>query len=119
MHGMTRREVRTQLGARIRSLREGRGMGLRTLSALSDIPEFMIGAIERGGMHFTIEHLLCLARALAVPVTTFLAPDDTDGEAGPGAWPVRRTRKRRVKPAGAGPFDVPLGAYAHISQRRH
>ena len=58
---------------------------MRTLSALSDIPEFMIGAIERGGMPFTIEHLLCLARALGVRVTSFLAPDDTDAEAGSGA----------------------------------
>ena len=85
MHGMTRREVRTRLGARVRELRERRGMGIRTLSVLSDIPEFMIGAIERGSMRFTIEHLLCLARALAVPVTSFLGPDDTDAEAAPGA----------------------------------
>ena len=85
MHGMTRREVGTRLGARVRELREQRGMGLRTLSELSDIPEFMIGAIERGSMRFTIEHLLCLARGLAVPVTAFLGPDDTDAGAAPGA----------------------------------
>ncbi|MHC5054507.1 MAG: helix-turn-helix domain-containing protein [Planctomycetota bacterium] len=70
MHGETRRDVRALVGARIRGLRERRGMGVQTLSELSDIPEFMIRALEGGRMRqMCLENLLCLARALGVPVS--------------------------------------------------
>jgi transcriptional regulator with XRE-family HTH domain len=71
MHGETRRDVRAFVGARIRGVRERRGMDVRTLSELSDIPEFMIGALEGGGMQMRFENLLCLARALGVSVEEF------------------------------------------------
>ena len=71
MHGETRREVRALVGARIRAIRERMGMGVRTLSALSDIPELMIGQMERGRMLIRFENLLCLARALGVSAVDF------------------------------------------------
>ena len=76
MHGETRRDVRAFVGARIRSLREARGLSLRDLTDLSDIPEFTIGRMERGGMQMRFETLLCLARALGVPVIDFFGDDD-------------------------------------------
>ncbi|MHC5057352.1 MAG: helix-turn-helix domain-containing protein [Planctomycetota bacterium] len=88
MHGETRRDVRAFVGARIREVRERRGMGIVTLSELSDIPEFMVRALEGGRMQMRFENLLCLARALGVGVTAFLETGDA-GEAdadpdGPG-----------------------------------
>jgi transcriptional regulator with XRE-family HTH domain len=71
MHGETRRDVRALVGARMRTVREGRGLSLRALSDLADIPELMIGQMERGAMLVRFENLLCLARALGVPVTKF------------------------------------------------
>ena len=71
MHGETRRDVRAFVGARIRAIRERTGMGVRTLSVLSDIPELMIGQMERGAMQIRFENLLCLARALGVSVVEF------------------------------------------------
>ncbi|MHC5055790.1 MAG: helix-turn-helix domain-containing protein [Planctomycetota bacterium] len=71
MHGETRRDVRALVGARIRSLRQRSGMGIVTLSEVSDIPEFMVRALEGGRMQMRFENLLCLARALGVPVIDF------------------------------------------------
>ena len=79
MHGETRRDVRAFVGARIRELRERQGMSVRTLSELSDIPEFMVRSLERGGMQMRFENLLCLARALGVPVVEFFGDDEGDG----------------------------------------
>ena len=76
MHGETRHDVRAFVGARIRALRERHGMSVRTLSELSDIPEFMIRTLERGGMQMRFENLLCLARALGVSVVEFFGDNE-------------------------------------------
>ena len=76
MHGETRRDVRAFVGARIRAIRERSGMGLRTLSELSDIPELMIGQMEIGRTRITFENMLCIARALGVSVMEFFEDDD-------------------------------------------
>jgi len=76
MHGMTRRGVRVEVGGRVRRLREARGTSVEALSERSDIPEFLVRAIEAGWAHFTFEQLLCLARALGVPVTAFFDDED-------------------------------------------
>ena len=72
---MTRREVRVAMGARIRAIRQSKGMGLQTLSCLSDIPEIMIGRMEIGRTRVTLENLFCLARALDVSVMVFFEDD--------------------------------------------
>ena len=71
MHGATRRGTREFIGARIRRFREARGLSLSKLQDLADIPEMMIGQMEIGRMRITLENLLCLARALDVPVIDF------------------------------------------------
>ena len=68
MYGETRRETRRWLGARIRDIREAKGLSRRALADLSDIPEPMIASIENGYMRVTFENFLCLARALDVPL---------------------------------------------------
>ncbi|MHC5053930.1 MAG: helix-turn-helix domain-containing protein [Planctomycetota bacterium] len=76
MDGMTRRDVRAFVGARIREFRKRSGMGIRTPSELSDIPEFMIRTLEGGGMQMRFENLLCLARALGVRVVELFGDKD-------------------------------------------
>jgi transcriptional regulator with XRE-family HTH domain len=78
MHGETRRDVRAFVGARIRQLREERGLSFRDMSDLADIPELMIGQMERGRMQMRFENLLCLARALGVPVIDLFGDPETD-----------------------------------------
>ncbi len=76
MHGMARRETREFVGARIRAIREARGLSVSDLQDLSDVPELMIAKIERGRMVIRFENLLCLARALGVSVVDFFEEDD-------------------------------------------
>ncbi len=76
MHGVTRRGTREFVGARIRAAREARGLSLRGLSDLADIPEMMIGQMEIGRVRITFENLLCLARALGVSVVEFFGDED-------------------------------------------
>lgn len=76
MHGETRRGMREFLGARIRRFREARGLSVRQFTDLWDIPEIMLSTIERGRMRITFENLLCLARALDVPLVEFFGDDE-------------------------------------------
>ena len=81
MHGEARHETRAFVGARIREIRKRHGMGVRTLSELSDVPELTIGMMEGGRMLVRFENLLCIARGLGVPVTElFTDPDDREAE---------------------------------------
>jgi transcriptional regulator with XRE-family HTH domain len=76
MHGETRRGVREFVGGRIRKFREAGGLSLAGLSDRSDIPEVMIAQMERGKMLIKFENLLCIARALEVPVVEFFGDDE-------------------------------------------
>jgi len=76
MHGETRRGTREFVGARMRRFREERGLSISELHHLSDIPEMMIGQMEIGRRQITLENLLCLARALDVPLVDFFGDDD-------------------------------------------
>jgi transcriptional regulator with XRE-family HTH domain len=78
MHGETRRGTREFVGARIRKFRTARGLSLGELADLSDIAEMMIGQMEIGRTHITFENLLCLARALEVPVVDFFGDEEGD-----------------------------------------
>jgi len=52
------------------------GAQIRTPSGLSDlcdIPELLLGQTERGRVMIQLENLLCLARALDVPLVEFIS----------------------------------------------
>ena len=66
------------LGARIRSMREARGISFRQLCDRSDISEVSLTMIGRGWAKLTTEALLSLAAALRVSVMEFFE-DDGDG----------------------------------------
>ena len=76
MHGKPGRGVYEFLGARIRSMREARGLSLRELCNLSDISDVSLTLIERGWTNITTEALLCLASALRVPVIEFFGDEE-------------------------------------------
>ena len=79
MYGMTRREARQSVGARVKALREARGLSVERLEELSDIPEFMIRALEAGNMRVTFENIVCLARGMRVRVEEIVDPEEYDG----------------------------------------
>ncbi len=64
----------SQVGPRIRALREERGLSLRALAEQSGLSVNAISRIERGANSPTVSTLYQLAAALAVPVTNFFRP---------------------------------------------
>ena len=64
-------EVHRHIRTRLRELRQGVGMGVRTLSVLADVPEMLLHDIESGRAAPTITMLMALARALGVGVREF------------------------------------------------
>ena len=62
----SRWEIRREIGARIRALREARGLSVWDLAERSAVPEMELGILENGKRSVRFETLLCLARALGV-----------------------------------------------------
>jgi len=75
MDGTMPPEMRCRVVTRLRAVREACGLTVEGLSVRSDIAEFIIRAIEDGWTQYTFEQLLCLARALEVPVVEFFGDD--------------------------------------------
>lgn len=70
-----RREVRRQVGANIRRLREEQGLSVRALSELAGVAEAEILMIENGSRAIRFETVLCLARGLGVSLLTLCEPE--------------------------------------------
>ena len=68
---MLRRDVRKTLGARMRRLREGRGLTRRELGDRSGLSEMELGLIENGAKPVRCEDLVCLAKGLGVSPVAF------------------------------------------------
>ena len=68
---MLRQDIRRELGARIRRLREERALSPAELGDLSGLTEMEVLFIENGRKAIRFEDLLCLARGLGIPLTTF------------------------------------------------
>jgi len=70
-----------KVGARIRELRQERGMSLHDLAVAGAMSKGHLSSIEQGLAAITIETLERIARALGVPslcIITFPADDDLD-----------------------------------------
>jgi transcriptional regulator with XRE-family HTH domain len=65
------RQRQPNVGARIRRLREQRGLSLRVLAKRSGLSSNAISLIERGENSPTVSSLQLLSNALRVPITTF------------------------------------------------
>ncbi len=66
----SRWKIRREIGARIRGLREAKGLSVDELAERSAVPEMELGILEKGKRSVRFETLLCLARALGVSPTS-------------------------------------------------
>jgi len=66
----SRWKIRREIGARIRGLREAKGLSVCDLAERSAVPEMEIGILENGRRSVRFETLLCLAGALGVSPTS-------------------------------------------------
>lgn len=64
-----RLDERRAFGARLRELREARGMTQEDLADAAGLARPVIGYIERAERDFGVSHLFDLANALGVPVS--------------------------------------------------
>lgn len=68
-----RLDERRALGARLRELREARGMTQEDLADAAGLARPVVGYIERASRDFGVSHLFDLANALGVPVSELFA----------------------------------------------
>ncbi|MBF6062788.1 helix-turn-helix transcriptional regulator [Nocardia terpenica] len=76
-------ELAAQVGARLRALRESRGVSLSELARLSAVGKGTLSELETGRRNPTLETLYALTTALGVPLSTVLdtAPPTVSGQA--------------------------------------
>lgn len=65
-------EINKQVGARIRTLRSGRGLTLQKLAELAEMSEKHLGKVERGTANASIQCIEDVARALGLPISDIL-----------------------------------------------
>ena len=67
----SRREIRKLLGARVRELREERGLDRLELGCRSGMSDLEVGFIETGSKPIRCEDLVCLAKGLGISPVAF------------------------------------------------
>ena len=91
--------IEVDLGARIRTLRVGRGETLRKLAAQAGVTESFLSQVERGVASPSIASVQRIARALGTSIAELFAADDRAGIV------VRAADRRRVVYQGLGAVD--------------
>ena len=77
MPALTRQALSVDVGNRLRQLREGRKVSMRTLAQMSGLSANALSMIERGKTSPSVSTLYRLADALGVPVTDFFSPESS------------------------------------------
>ncbi|MEI7845800.1 MAG: helix-turn-helix domain-containing protein [Chloroflexota bacterium] len=77
MSSLTRQAVSIDVGNRLRQLREGRNISMRTLATMSGLSANALSMIERGKTSPSVSTLYRIAGALNVPVTDFFSPEES------------------------------------------
>lgn len=77
MPSMSREAISIDVGNRLRQLREGRKVSMRTLAQMSGLSANALSMIERGKTSPSVSTLYRLADALGVPVTDFFSPESS------------------------------------------
>ena len=72
--------VLTQLGARLRNLRQAQGISQEGLADLAGLHRTYIGGVERGERNISLVNLLALAKALGISLSTLVEGVDYDDE---------------------------------------
>ncbi len=75
MTSLLREAASVDVGKRLRQLRDGRGVSMRTLATMSGLSANALSMIERGKTSPSVSTLYRLSEALGVPVTDFFAPE--------------------------------------------
>jgi len=75
MPDLSREAISIDVGNRLRQLREGRKVSMRTLATMSGLSANALSMIERGRTSPSVSTLYRLADALGVPVTDFFSPE--------------------------------------------
>lgn len=68
-------DVRSRFGARVRKLREARGLSQEAFAFASDIDRTYVSGVERGVRNPTITVAEKFAKGLGVPLETLFADD--------------------------------------------
>ena len=68
-------EINKQVGARIRTLRTGRGLTLQQLAEMAGMSEKHLGKVERATVNASIKCIEEVARALGIPMSDILDAD--------------------------------------------
>jgi len=66
------KKVFVEIGKRVKSLRESRGLSLRQLAAICDVDHAKIHALEAGKLNFTFSTLIKIAKGLEVHASDFI-----------------------------------------------
>jgi transcriptional regulator with XRE-family HTH domain len=67
MDNPPQRKLKTLFGARMRHLRQDRGMSQEALALACDLDRTYIGSVERGERNISLVNIHKIARALGVP----------------------------------------------------
>jgi transcriptional regulator with XRE-family HTH domain len=74
-----RGDIRKDVGARIRALRQARGFSQETLAERADLHRNYVGSIERGERDVGLSSLARLTSALGLSLADFFAPFQGSG----------------------------------------
>ena len=69
-------EVLSNLGHRVRKLRQGQGISQEKLAELAGLHRTYIGGVERGERNISLINLAAVAKALSVTLSTLLTDID-------------------------------------------
>lgn len=72
-------DIRKDVGARIRALRQARGFSQETLAERADLHRNYVGSIERGERDVGLSSLVRLTTALGLSLADFFAPFHASG----------------------------------------
>lgn len=75
MAAILKEAISIDVGNRLRQLREGRNISMRTLATMSGLSANALSMIERGKTSPSVSTLYRIAGALNIPVTDFFSPE--------------------------------------------
>jgi transcriptional regulator with XRE-family HTH domain len=101
--------IQKQVGARIRELREKKGISQEALAAICDLHRTYVGLIERGERNLSLSTIEAIAQGLEVPVSEIFRQVEL-------AASRRPAKAKRVHDVTSPPIEVLVAHVATIRQ---